>query len=142
MSEAIIPQDGVNQDIPTPKQFRANFKEIFDAETTFGSSRAARLELLESVTDIIQEYIKHDCSIVYLHGKLKEAGYSGSRKELSEWLAEKGLRTKRELSAPYSLDRKILSISFTFDWFIWPLQIFFRRNDDFPDEIYLDAAQA
>lgn len=91
MPESTNSQDTLNQEIPTPKQFRAKFKEIFDAETTFGSPKAARGELLESVVDIIQEYIKHDCSIVYLHSKLKEAGYTGSRKELSEWLVSKGL---------------------------------------------------
>lgn len=84
--------------IPTPKQFRTKFQEIFEAETNFGSSRAARLELLESVMDIIKEYLNHDCSIVYLHGKLKEAGYTGARKELSEWLVEKGLWMRREVS--------------------------------------------
>lgn len=98
MSEATDSQNIGHQDIPTPKQFKAKFKEIFDAETTFGSLKAARLELLESVSDIIQEYLKHDCSIVYLHGKLKEAGYSGSRKELSDWLFSKSLRTKREIA--------------------------------------------
>lgn len=91
-------QENRNSEQPSPKQFRTKFKEIFDAETTFGSSRAARLELLENVSDIIQEYIKHDCSIVYLHGKLKEAGYAGTRKELSEWLFSKGMRTKREIA--------------------------------------------
>lgn len=84
--------------LTTPKQFRAKLKEIFDTETNFGSRRATRRELLENVTDIIKEYLNHGCSIVYLYGKLKEAGYTGSRKEVSEWLVEKGLRTKREIS--------------------------------------------
>lgn len=91
-------QELENGGFPTPKQFRTKFQEIFEAETNFGSARAARLELLESVSDIIKEYLNHACPIVYLHGKLKEAGYSGSRKELSEWLVEKGLWTKREVS--------------------------------------------
>lgn len=91
-------QDLENGGILTPKQFRTKFQEIFEAETNFGSARAARLELLESVADIIKGYLNHDCAIVYLYGKLKEAGYTGSRKELSEWLVEKGLWTKREVS--------------------------------------------
>ena len=91
-------QELENGGFPTPKQFRTKFQEIFEAETNFGSARAARLELLEGVIDIIKEYLNHACPIVYLHGKLKEAGYSGSRKELSEWLVEKGVWTKREVS--------------------------------------------
>lgn len=98
MSEELIPQVGTGAELPSPKQFRANFKEIFDSETTFGSTRAARMELLDAVKDIVQEYIKKDCKIVYIHARLKEAGYTGSRKELSEWLVDKGLWTKREVS--------------------------------------------
>lgn len=54
--------------------------------------------LLESVIDIIKEYIDKGSRIVYLHGRLKEAGYTGSRKELSEWLVAKGLWTKRGIT--------------------------------------------
>lgn len=97
MQENVNHQDMDKTVLPSPKQFRANFKEIFDSETTFGSAKAARMELLETVQDIIQEYITKDCKIVYIHGRLKEAGYTGSRKELSEWLVEKGLWTKREV---------------------------------------------
>lgn len=96
MMDTSISQDSENFELPSPKQFRANFKEIFDNETTFGSPRAARLELLETVFDFIQEYLKHGCRIVYLHKKLREAGFTGSRKELSEWLIAKGLWIKRE----------------------------------------------
>lgn len=98
MSEATAPQDSINQGIPTPKQFRANFKEIFDAETTFGSPKAVRLELLDSVKDLIQGYLSKGCRMVYLHKRLREAGYNGSRKELAEWLVEQGLWEKRERS--------------------------------------------
>lgn len=97
MQESIISQDTSKQEFPTPKQFRDKFMEIYASETTFGSPRAARLKLLEAVLDIIEKYLSQECCIVYLHGKLKEAGYSGSRKELTEWLVEKGMWTKREI---------------------------------------------
>ena len=96
MPEEMITQPDNSSDLPTPKQFRANFKEIFESETTFGSAKAAREELLESVEDIIRENLIKGCRIVYLHGKLKEAGYTGLRRELSEWLVAKSLWTKRE----------------------------------------------
>lgn len=98
MQEDTIAQAAVNSELPTPKQFRANFKEIYESETTFGSAKAAREELLENVQDIIQDYLDKGCRIVYLHGKLKEAGYTGSRKELSEWLVAKGLWIKRKIA--------------------------------------------
>ena len=98
MQEDTIAQAAVNSELPTPKQFRANFKEIYESETTFGSTKAAREELLENVQDIIQTYLDKGCRIVYLHGKLKEAGYTGSRNELSKWLVAKGLWTKREVT--------------------------------------------
>lgn len=87
-----------NAGMPSPKQFRAKLKEILDSETTFGSPRAARMELLDSAKDLIQEYINKGCHMVYLHNRLKEAGYSGSRKELAEWLVDQGLWQKREIS--------------------------------------------
>lgn len=98
MQEDTIAQAEEYSELPTPKQFRAAFKEIFESETTFGSAKAAREELLESVQDIIKEYLDKGSRIVYLHGKLKEAGYTGSRKELSEWLVAKRLWIKREIA--------------------------------------------
>lgn len=98
MQEDTPIQADENSELPTPKQFRATFKEIFESETTFGSAKAAREELLENVQDIIKEYLDKGSRIVYLHGKLKEAGYTGSRKELSEWLVAKGLWIKREIA--------------------------------------------
>lgn len=96
MAENTIIQASGNSEQPTPEQFRANFKEIFEAETTFGSPRGARDELLKSVEDFIKEYLNKGSHIVYLYGKLKDAGYSGSRKELTEWLIMKGLWIKRK----------------------------------------------
>lgn len=96
MSNESISQE--NAGMPSPKQFRTQFKEIFDSETTFGSPRTARMELLDTVKDLIQEYIKKGCRMVYLHNRLKEAGYGGSRKELAEWLVDQGLWEKREAS--------------------------------------------
>lgn len=96
MSNENISQE--NAGMPSPKQFRAKFKEILDSETTFGSARCARMELLDSARDLIQEYLNKGCRMVYLHGRLKEAGYSGSRKELAEWLVDQGLWEKREIS--------------------------------------------
>lgn len=98
MQEDTIAKAEGCSELPTPKQFRATFKEIFESETTFGSAKAAREELLENVQDIINEYLDKGSRIVYLHGKLKEAGYTGSRKELSEWLVAKGLWIKREIA--------------------------------------------
>lgn len=97
-----MPENANHQDMdkagpPSLKQFRANFKEIFDSETTFGSAKAARMELLDSVKDIISEYVEKGCKMVFIHGRLKEAGYPGSRKELGEWLVANGLWTKREI---------------------------------------------
>lgn len=96
MSNESISQE--NAGMPSPKQCRAKFKEILDSETTFGSPRAARMELLESAKDLIQEYLNKGCRMVYLHNRLKEAGYNGSRKELAEWLVDQGLWQKREIS--------------------------------------------
>lgn len=97
-----MPENANQQDMekngpPSLKQFRANFKEIFDSETTFGSAKAARMELLDSVKDIISEYVEKGCKMVFIHGRLKEAGYPGSRKELGEWLVANDLWTKREM---------------------------------------------
>lgn len=97
MPESTISQGTARQELPSLKQFRDKFMEIYASETTFGSSRAARQKLLEDVLDIIQKYLNQGCSIVYLHDRLKEAGYPGSRKELTEWLVEKGMWTKRDI---------------------------------------------
>lgn len=96
MPESTISQGTARQELPSLKQFRDKFMEIYASETTFGSSRAARQKLLEDVLDIIQKYLNQGCSIVYLHDRLKEAGYPGSRKELTEWLIMKGLWIKRK----------------------------------------------
>lgn len=98
MADDTFTQADANPGLPSPKQFRANFKEILDAETTFGSAKSARLELLENVKEMIETFLNNGSPIVYLHGKLKAAGYTGSRKELSEWLVGHGLWTKRKAS--------------------------------------------
>lgn len=98
MADDTFTQAADNPKLPSPKQFRANFKEILDAETTFGSAKSVRLELLENVKEMIEIFLNNGSPVVYLHGKLKAAGYTGSRKELSEWLVEHGLWTKRKAS--------------------------------------------